>query len=682
MYLVKKSKKNKRRFVKRAFWIVILILLCAFFIGIFYLPIIVSAIEEEPFPQLESAIILLDKEGEKFYKEYNNYRIKIPIDKIPEDIINGFIAVEDKDFFEHFGLDFRGITRAALTNFKERRIVEGGSTITQQLAKNLFLSHERTLIRKVNEFMYTLYIERNLSKKEIMEKYVNKVYFGHGAYGIEAASRQYFDKNITELDLAEKALLVGLVRSPYNYSPYVDLDAAIRRKNVVTQRMLEKGFITREEARIARDKEINVKDNNRKTRLENEAHYFADEVINRLKKIMADKGKSIYEGGLVVHTTLDRELQEEGENIIANNLDVKRYIETDTDKIPQPQGALVAIEPNTGFVRTVVGGRDHEKSQLNRANLSSGKRPKGSALKPFVYAAALDKKGYHPAALITCKEKEFEIGNEANEVYKPTCFGGGYHNEDLTLRSALARSCNVSAVSVNKDISPQKSVEYAKKFGIESNLEPWLSFPLGSFGVSPIELTTSYIPFANNGVSIDSILIREVEDYQGETVYEQNPDVNVVLDERISYQITDILKDVISPTGTASKIYDRIDFEAAGKTGTSQGARDAVFVGYTPELVTSIYVGDDGNKKLDSTGGRLAAPLWMDFMEIAREKYIFSEFEKPTGINTKNICQKSGKIASFNCPEEKVFEEHFLPNNKPGEMCTEHLEFPGLRGIR
>ncbi len=678
MYLLRRKTKKKRRrkkFIKKVALFLVTVFLLVIIAGFVYLPLMVTALERDPFLELESSISFVDSEGKKYHKEYEDYRIKVPLEDVPDTVKKGFLAVEDKRFYDHFGLDFRGISRAIAANIKEWQIVEGGSTITQQLAKNYFLSQEKTFKRKANEVLYTLYIERNLSKDEIMEKYLNKIYFGHGAYGIEAASRRYFDKNVSELNLSEQAMLVGLVRSPYSYSPVLDLEAAKRRRNMVILEMLKKDFITPTEAEQARNEEIDLK--LEVDRTEDEAQHFADEVINRLEKIMADKGRSIYEGGLVVHTTLDKELQYKGEDIIENNLEVKRYQETETDRIRQPQGALVAIEPGTGYVRAVVGGRDFEESRLNRANLKDNSRAMGSAFKPYVYAAALDNKYYHPAELIRCEEKEFSLEG-SDEKYKPTCYGGGYHNEDFTLRRAIVESCNIAAVKINKEIGPEKSVEYARKFGIESNIQPWLSFPLGSFGVTPIELAASYIPLASKGVATDPVLIKKVEDYQGEVIYEKDREVEVVLDERAAYQLTDILKDVISPVGTAAKIHGRLDFAAAGKTGTSQGGRDASFVGYTPELITAVYVGDDENKKLEGSGGTLAAPLWADFMEFAQDHYSFGEFQKPGGIVSKRICQESGKIASFNCPEEKVVKENFLPGTKPEEKCNEHLEFPDL----
>ncbi|UMZ75137.1 transglycosylase domain-containing protein [Natranaerofaba carboxydovora] len=654
--------------------LVFLIFVLIFFLSVFYLPIVVKAIEEDPIPDQKTAVTLLDKDGNEFYKDYSDYRIKKSIDEIPNEVIQALISVEDERFYDHYGIDFRGVARAALTNISERRIVEGGSTITQQLAKNYFLSQDRTFARKINEVAYTIFLERNLTKQEIIERYLNKVYFGHGAYGIEAASRLYFDKNVSDITLSEKAMLIGLIRSPYGYSPHNDISAAKRRRNVVLSKMYDNGFIGAEEVTEAMNDDIELAEISRG---KSEFPYFANQVIRELREIKGNKGKSIHENGLVVHTTLDRELQKEAKSIMQNDLPVQRYLEVDETRLAQPQGSLVALEPDTGFVRTLVGGRSFEKSELNRANLKNG-REMGSVFKPFVYATALEEKHYHPATMITCEETEFKLDGNSDEVYTPTCFGGGYHDEDFTLRRALTKSCNVAAVTINKEINPKNSVRYAKKLGIESDLSPWLSLPMGAFGVSLYEVTASYAPFANHGVRTAPTLIKEVENFKNETVYQDENSREVVLDERIAYQLTNMLKDVISPEGTASSIYQNVSFDAAGKTGTSQDGRDAAFVGYTPELVVGVHIGDDKNEVLQGTGGGLAAPLWARFMNRADEKYEFGNFDKPDGMVAKDICQESGNIASTNCPDDHVKEEHFLPNKVSREICDEHFDIPGL----
>lgn len=669
-YPPKPRKKSKKKIILTILCLIIFIFLLT---GTYYFPFVVKAIEENSFPAMEGAVVLLDKEGNEFYKEYNDYRIKVSKEKIPSRVKEGLIIMEDKRFYNHTGVDFRGIMRAVAANFKEKDIVQGGSTITQQLARNYFLSNEKTINRKIKELIFSLYLESSLSKNEILEKYLNKVYFGHGAYGVETASRIYFDKNVEELDLGEKALLIGLIRGPYAYSPYKDKEAARERRNLVLNEMESENIISREELENAKNSPIELAGQS-PIRPEKKAPYFADKVIKRLEDIMESKGKNIYEGGVRVYTTLDKELQTAGRKVINKNLPVVDTIKTGEKEIRQPQGALVAVEASTGEVRALVGGRNYEESEFNRAIMPVA--APGSIFKTYVYAAAFEEEDYHPATMVSCKEKEFDI--PGNGTYKPTEFDGGYHNEDLTVRRAIIESCNVAAVSVHKDIGPEIGVEYAFEFGMEGDFKPWLSFPLGPFETSPLEVAKSHIPLANEGVRQDTKLIRKIENNRGQIIYKNNREGEYVLDRRVVYQLNNILKDVISPVGTASSIHERLNFEAAGKTGTAGGGRSASFVGYTPEMVAFVHVKRDDYEKINGTGGSLAAPLWLDFMEEASEMIDFGEFKKPDGLNSKKICQQSGKIATPDCPEEDVYEEYFIPGKAPDDICEKHFDIPSF----
>ena len=662
-----------KRIIVIGFWTV----LAGVLVGLVLLPVVVMALEETQPPEFRSASLLYDREGEEYHHLYEEeYRIYVPLEDMPERLIEGAIAVEDYRFREHFGIDLRGVSRAMLRNIRAGQIVEGGSTISQQLAKNYFLDHTRSWDRKVREFFLTLHLERTLSKNEILEEYLNGIYFGHGAYGVEAASRMYFGKSVKELDLGEMALLVGIPRGPYYYSPYRDMDRAIQRRNTVLDRMEETGIISSREALEAKGTELEITGY---TPPKSNAPYFADEVVRRLRqKLPEEYHDRIKSGGLRVRTTLDQDMQTEGLRVLNEELPVERIKSgPDGEEIRQPQGSLVSLRPEDGRVKALVSGRSHSETELPRANPRVPGRAAGSVFKAYVYAAALSERGVTPASTFTCERTEFPPEPGQSEPFVPRDFGGGFHDDTLTVRRAIQDSCNVTAVKVHDMIGKNQSLEYAREMGVTStHVGPWTSFPLGEFGVTPLEVTASYAPLANQGLAVEPYLIHEVQDSQGRVIYRHEPERAVVLEKQVAYLLTDMLRGVISTDGTARAIAGDVHYPAAGKTGTSQYFKDAVFVGYTPELVTSVFVGDDDNNSLEGTGGSLAAPLWEAYMAGIIEKLDLKEFERPDGIVSEDICQASGKRATRSCPEEDVREEIFLPGTVPTEQCDVHEPEP------
>ncbi len=594
-------------------------------------------------------------------------RTNVSLDDIAPELVWATIAVEDRRFFEHNGFDLRGIFRAAFQNLRGWQITQGGSTITQQLAKNLFLSHERTWQRKWNEATITVQLERGLSKEEILELYLNTIYYGHATYGIEAAAQLYFDKAAAELSLEEAALLAGLPRGPGYYSPFIDEEAALERQKGVLSLMVEEGYISAEEREKALTRELSI---NERPALSRESNYIVDQIIyQEFAEISKRDPELIQQGGLSFYTTIDPHMQSAAERLLEEGLHVHGK---DEEGVTQPQAALIALEPRTGKIRAMVGGRDYQETMLNRANLP---RSPGSAFKPLVYAAALEK-GYTAAHTFTCEPVSLQEEGMANP-YEPTDFGGGFHHRDLTLREALARSCNITAVKLNREIGSEATVEMARKLGIKSPMEPYLSLPLGSLEVTLLELTAAYAALANGGYRVEPVLLERATDSHAETLIDNSPQTVKVMDESVAYIITDILRDVLQPGGTASTAYLLLERPAAGKTGTSQAHKNVYMVGYTPDLVVGLYIGDDRENPLEETGGSLAAPLWAEFMKEASRDISSRDFERPGGIIEKTLCPETGLLQYPECTAAGQ-EELFIKGTEPVQDCAQedcpHIE--------
>ncbi len=600
--------------------------------------------------------------------QYVENRTKVSIEKIPEEVILATIAVEDRRFYEHNGFDLTGILRAAYQNLQEQRITQGGSTITQQLAKNLFLSHERTWQRKLEEAAFTIQLERNLSKDEILEEYLNTIYYGHATYGIEAAAGLYFDKSADELSLGEAALLVGLPRGPGYYSPLINEEAAINRQKTVLDLMKEEGFISAKEREEALNQELLFNEN---PILPRESSYIVEQVLHQeLDEISKEDPDFIQNGGLSLYTTIDPHMQLTAEKIL-KELPVKRK---DEQGVTQPQGALIAMEPDSGRIRALAGGRDYQQTMLNRVNL---RRSPGSAFKPLVYAAALEK-GYTANHTFHCEPISLqEEGME--DPYEPTDFGGGFHHEDLTLRKALANSCNITAVKLNQEIGGENSVVMAKKLGIKSPLETNMSMPLGSSEVTLLEMTAAYAVFANGGYQVEPILLEKATNPEGEYLVNNSPKLEKILDENIAYLITDLMKGVVQSEGTASAVSSILERPVAGKTGTSQDYKNVYMVGYTPDLVVGLYIGDDQGNSLEESGGNLAAPFWAKFVKEASEDIEARDFDRPDNILERTICPETMLVQSSDCTATG-YEELFIKGSEPDRECSQvdcpHIEDP------
>ncbi len=506
---------------------------------------------------------------------------------IPEAVV----AIEDRRFYSHFGIDPIGLARAMVNNVLGGRFSQGGSTLTQQLAKNLFLTPDRTLERKVQEVLLALWLEHKHSKDQILQMYLNRVYFGSGAYGVEAASRRYFGKSARDVTLSEAALLAGLLKAPSRLSPARDPKAAEARAQLVLAAMRDEGMISSSQAAGA----LSAPATRAPSYWTGSENYVADTVMEELPDLIGD-----VQGNIVVQTTVDLTLQKLAEKSI------RRLIDENGSKLDVSQGALVSID-NSGAVRAMVGGYDYSTSQFDRA--SEARRQPGSAFKPFVYMAALEA-GRTPDSVRN--DAPIRIGK-----WKPDNYGGKYYGK-VTLATALARSLNSVAAQLTMEVGPKAVVEAAHRMGVDSDLRADTSIALGTSEVTPLELTAAYVPFANGGFKPEIHFIRKITDARGKVLYEKSsggaPRV-------VSAEVAGMMNAMMTGTvaaGTARKA--AFAWPAAGKTGTSQNSRDAWFIGYTANLTTGVWFGNDDGKPMKKvTGGSLPAQAWHEFMVAAHE---------------------------------------------------------------
>ena len=526
-------------------------------------------------------------------------RIPVNIDKIPKHVQKAFIAIEDNRFYEHGGIDYRGTARALVSTLSGRE-VQGGSTITQQLAKNAFLTQERSIIRKIKEAFIAKELEHKYTKDEILSMYLNRIYFGQGAYGIESASLYYFDKHVQNLDIAEAATLAAIPKSPNYYNPFENPQESKKRQELVIDQMVKYGFINAEQAAQAKAKKM-VYSTSHKVKSDPRGYFFDMISQKVIEEVGAD---ALYKGGLKIYTTLDMDMQKAAENAMRH---LPSYY-TDGKKLTQPQMALAAVDPKTGYVKAMIGGRGQDK--FNRATLAV--RQPGSAFKPFVYLTAMQN-GFTPASIIEDEEEEFAKG------WKPQNSDMKWHGK-VSLRTALKRSFNVPTIKLAREVGVDKIVANAEKMGISTLVDSGaysdvnLAMALGglSKGVNPLEMASAYGVLATNGLYSKPIALLKIVDREGKVLYQAKPQTKRVIDATSAYLTTNMLEDVLV-SGTAGGM--GIGRPAAGKTGTTDTYIDAWFVGYTPDLSTAVWVGDDNNKPMQRMYGS-GAPLsiWHDFM--------------------------------------------------------------------
>lgn len=530
-------------------------------------------------------------------------RRPVKIEQVPKDLQNAFIAVEDNRFYEHSGVDPRGIMRALYANIRGRGVSEGGSTITQQLAKNAYLTQDRTITRKIQEVFLALQLERQYTKQEILEMYLNQIYFGQGAYGVQAAAHTYFGKDVDKLTLNECAMLAGIPKSPNYYSPVNNMQAAQERKAVVLDQMAKYGYIASSQAQKTKQEQLTLVKPATKEK-NHTASYFIDYVTQTLiDKYGAD---AVYKEGLKIYTTLDMDMQKAAEAAV-KKLPTYR---TDGNGVQQPQAAIVAIDPHNGYIKAMVGGRGTD--QFNRATMAV--RQPGSAFKPFVFAAALEDH-FTPNTVIN--DAPINIGG-----WSPQNASGSFSGK-VTMREVAQHSINVPTVKIAQKIGIDKPIYYAQAMGISTFVlegaqnDKQLATALGGMtkGVTPLEITSAYGTFANKGVHVEPVVIVKVLDRNGKVLEQSEPKQNSAISANSAAELTDMLQTVIK-SGTGRRA--DIGRPAAGKTGTTSDYHDAWFVGYTPDLVAGVWMGNDDNSPMRGVmGGQLPAEIWKEFMQKA-----------------------------------------------------------------
>ena len=590
-------------------------------------------------------------------------RINVPLDRIPKHVRQAFVATEDRRFFDHGGIDWRGFVRSIVRNVRAGGIREGFSTITMQVARNSYLLqryHGRSFRRKLIELRLTRILEHELTKEQILEHYLNVIYLGNGVYGVEAASRDLFGKSVSQVSLSEAAMLAALPKAPTSYTPREHPKRALERRNLVLKLMYEQEWI--DATNLQRSSAVPLRIAQTEWRPSQYDQYGSVDAIRAfVDSIMPD---ALKEGDLVVHTTIDSRAQAAADKAIARHAVA---IQNQGWGRGQPlQGALVAIDPNSGDIRALVGGRRARRGGFIRA--TDAKRQPGSAFKPFVYAAAMAA-GLSPASIVDDEPVEVMIGNTP---WIPANYDDNYQGR-TTLRRALMTSANAATVRVSRVVGEQNVIAAARRNGITSELNPHPSIALGALEVTPIELVSAYAPFANGGVRVMPRLVTRVEAPDGKVLWSTEVQRAQVMDPRDAYSVTSMLRGAVD-FGTGRVIRESgVTGPVAGKTGTTNSGNDVWFVGYTPSLVAGVWFGYDNPQPIAdrAAGGRFAAPAWVDFYKAGWREPSSSRWDPPDGMVSAIIDPESGELATEYCPRKA--REWFKPGGQPQTHCEMHL---------
>ncbi len=641
-------------------------------------------------PSLSS--YLYDINGEIITEFSVERRMPVELSRIPRDMINALIAMEDTDFYSHWGISLKGITRAFVNFIIHRKVKGGGSTLTQQLSKLIFLKPEKTLSRKIKEMIIAFGIEHSFSKEEILQMYFNQIYFGVGTYGIATAAKVYFGKTVEDLTLAECALLVGIIPAPERYSPFNNPNLAKYRRDLVLLRMLEEKFITEDEFNKAKNSPLPQR---RSVIYPSHAPYFSEFIRQQLEPKYGIE--TFWKGGLKIYTSLDLKMQQTAQDIFEKNLsefESKNPVNADSSASTSTlQGAFLAIDSKTGAIKIMIGGRNFQQSQFNR--VVQAKRQAGSTFKPFVWYAALSN-GFtpqtrvydRPMVFFSDSKMQWQLIEDATDqavineiiepfagdpnfkIWTPSNFDGKYLGE-ISLRKALEKSRNLASVYLINKIGITEVIEVAKRCGIKSKLDAVPSLALGTSLVSLMEMVYAFNTFANEGIYVEPLYILRVTDNSGNVLEENFPKENEVLNPQVSYLLLNIMKGVVQ-RGTA-KIVSELKRPIAGKTGTSQDSKDMWFVGMTPDIVAGGWMGYDDFSKIPSadwTGGSTVAKWWSEIMKEVLKSYPVRDFPVPENIVFVKVDDETGLLAGPKC-KEKILES-FIKDSEPKEFCNIH----------
>lgn len=680
-----------------------LLALCAAFLGVgLYLGVYerfraelpsIARLEEWQ-PSLVTKVF--SRDGKVIAEFASERREIVPLDRVPPAFIKAILATEDRAFYRHDGINLRRFTTVGVRFLFTGSREQGASTITMQLSRNLFLTPDKTVVRKFKEMILAHEIEQHYSKDKILEMYVNQVYFGSGAYGIESASQMYFGKPATELSLSEAALLAGIVQSPSRQSPRVSMDAALARRATVTENLLEVGAIDESTARRIKAAEIDLAP---PPRMSGPESYFAEHVRRELERMLGTD--AVWQGGYRVYTTLDTELQAVAEKAVEERLvEIERTLAPDkvrraewlatrdsvaaaddvpefgeSTRTPYLQGVLLSVDLDTGGIVAMVGGRDFQESKFNRA--TQARRQPGSVFKPFVYTAAV-RNGFPVSYVVQDRPLRMPMGN--GTMWAPVNYDGRFRGP-VTLRRGLTNSINVAAVRLLFDVGIQAVIDYARDAGISSDLPPYGSLALGAADLIPWEILRAYTIYPTGGIRITPTAITRIEDRNGNVVRTLTAPRTRVLTPQEAYIMTSVLSDVVDH-GTArwGVRGQGFDWPAAGKTGTTNESTDAWFVGFTPEYATLTWVGFDQKQRIryNGTGGVLAAPIWTDFMKVAHEGLEAPEgFEEPRGLEEVAVTTTTGMLAAPFCGMPS-YTEIMIPGTEPQHHCYARREDSGV----
>ena len=613
---------------------------------------------------------IFDDSDELITEFHVERRIFVPLTQIPKALKDAILATEDARFYSHFGVDPMGIARAVYQNFRHGRIVEGGSTITQQLAKVLFLTPDKSLDRKLKEAVLAVELERRYSKDRLLEMYLNQIYFGHGAFGVEAAARTFFGKSVKDLSIPESALLAGLPKAPSTYSPFEHPDAAKRRRAIVLARMVDVNVLKDAEAKTLSAAKLDLVPPER--RRTTGQHYL--EYVQQLLE-SAYGADVVFKGGLQVYTTLSPTMQLKAEQSLREGLKaletrrLKASEKAGTAPVTErPEGALLALDPQTGHIKAMVGGYDFFKSEFNRA--TQARRQPGSSFKPFVYIAALEA-GLTAATEVEDSPVEFP-GGPNGKPWKPENYDRKFRGP-VTLQQALEESVNVATVKVQERIGLRRTINVARRMGVQSPLGENLSLALGTSELSLLELTSAYGTLANQGQWLHPTTVRYVLDAHGKLLEENVPEPKQVLTPELAFVATQMLKGTIDRgTGVAAKALGR---PAAAKTGTTNDYSNAWFIGFTPQLATGVWVGYDRPRSLgkDETGSRVAVPIWTTFMQSALAGMPAEDFPIPEKVVLVPVdLDRAG-----NCTRPALMA--FVVGTEPSQVCGPARFASGVR---
>ncbi len=612
-------------------------------------------------------IPILELEPEEimqFFGQERERRQLISIEQVPEHLIQAVLAAEDHRFFQHYGVDFRGILRALVTNLRHGAIRQGGSTLTQQLAKNYFLTPTRTITRKLKEIILSIIIELKYDKREILEIYLNEIYLGQkgsvAINGIGEASYFYFGKPVKHLTLSEAAIIAGLIKAPNHYSPYRDITRCRSRRDAVLQAMHRWEWITDAALQTALKQPIKavgfiVSDT--------KAPYFIDYLTEQLNTLYRPEDLSSL--GLSVYTTLDTQVQRAAEKALAKGLtrlensNAKLQRETPAEKL---QGAIVVMQPKTGHILALVGGRNYSISQFNR--ITQARRQPGSAFKPIVYLSSLSQ--FTPTSLLSNDSKSYTVNGE---LWKPQNFEP-VTEYTVSLKDALKKSYNLATVDLAMQTGLERIVDMAGRFHFSTPIKPYPSLALGAFEVIPIELARAYCVFAAEGVQPFPLSLKGVVDEHDKILEHQHLNIERLITPAEAFVMNSMLQSVVKE-GTARSLQWRgVSWPVAGKTGTTNDFRDAWFVGYTPDILALVWVGFDNGDPIEATGAAAALPIWADLMNAIPQYRSETDFKMPTGVEKILVCSVTGRPAVAGCPEPA--EVYFLAGHTPEGHCPLH----------